>query len=479
MAAKKKVINKKHSITKVIGAEKRKKRKSKYEFLFYKQETAWKHIDEKKAFVFSEGYKKFLNIAKTEREAVVEIEKIAKVKGYKNFETIKTLTAKDKIYYKTNKNIVLVNLGKFTNIKVIASHLDSPRLDLKPKPVFEDSDLALLKTHYYGGIKKYQWVNRPLAIHGFALLKDGTKKKILIGESDKDPVFVIPDLLPHLAKEQYEKKVDKFISGEDLNVIIGNLPLKDKEIKEHVKLRALKYLHDTYGITEKDFVSAEIEIVPAEKARDVGFDKSMIGAYGQDDRVCVYTSLNALSSCKNKETAIAYFVDKEEIGSEGKSGAKSKFLFNFLNELIAKLKLKTDAYKVLKNAEFISADVTSALNPNFKNAQEPSNVSLLGRGVSIEKYGGGGGKYSTNDTDTEYIHKLVTLFDKNKVMWQTGENGKIDLGGGGTVAMYFAEYGCDIIDLGPPVLGMHSPFEISSKADVYSAFLAYKVFYEN
>ncbi len=465
MAAKKKVT--------------KKEKKSKYEFLFYKQETAWKHIDEKKAFAFSEPYKKFLDIVKTEREAVIEIEKIAKAKGYKNFETAKTLTAKDKVYYKTNKNIVLVNLGKFNKMKVIASHLDSPRLDLKPKPMFEDSDLALLKTHYYGGIKKYQWVNRALAIHGFALLKDGTKKQILIGESDKDSVFVIPDLLPHLAKEQYEKKVDKFITGEDLNVIIGNLPLEDKEIKEHVKLRALKFLHDKYGITEKDFVTAELEIVPAEKARDIGFDRSLIGAYGQDDRVCAYTSLNALLNSKNKETAIALFVDKEEIGSEGKSGAKSKFLFNFLNELLAKLKLKTDAYTVLKNAEFLSADVTSALNPNFKDAQDHTNVSILGRGISVEKYGGGGGKYSTNDTDAEYIHKITALFDKNKVNWQTGENGKIDLGGGGTISMYYAEYGCDIVDVGPPVIGMHSPFEITSKVDVYSSFLAYKVFYEN
>lgn len=478
MVAKKK-NTKKHSITNVIGAKKRKGKKSKYNFLFYKQETAWKHVDEKKAFAFAESYKKFLDIAKTEREAVEEIEKVAKAKGYKNFCNVKTLTAKDKIYYKTNKNIILANLGKFNKIKIIVSHIDSPRLDLKPKPVIEDSDLALLKTHYYGGVKKYQWVNRSLAIHGFALLKDGTKKRILIGESDKDPVFVISDLLPHLARKQYEKKVAEFIEGEDLNVVIGNLPLEDKEIKEHVKLRALKFLHDKYGITEKDFVTAELEIVPAEKARDVGFDKSMVGSYGQDDKVCAYTSLNALFTSKNKETAIALFVDKEEVGSEGKSGAKSKFLFNFLNELIAKLKLKTDAYGVLKNAEMLSADVTSAMNPNFKDAQDATNVSLLGRGVSMEKYGGGAGKYGTNDSDTEYIHRITSLFDKNKVIWQTGENGRIDLGGGGTVGMYFAEYGCDIIDIGPPVLGMHSPFEITSKADVYSAFLAYKVFYEN
>ncbi len=457
----------------------KKDKKSKYDFLFYKTESAWKDVSEKKAMDFAEAYKKFLDKAKTEREAVDEIERIAKAQGFKNLDTAKTITKTAKIYKRTNKNIVLLKLGKFNKIKTIISHIDSPRLDLKPKPLFEDSDLSMLKTHYYGGIKKYQWVNRALSIHGFALLKDGTKKKIVIGESDKDPVLVIPDLLPHLAKEQYEKKVDKFISGEDLNVVVGNLPLKDKNIKENLKLRTLKFLNDKYGIIEKDFVTAELEIVPAEKARDVGFDSSMVGAYGQDDRVCVYTSLNALLNSKNKETAIALFVDKEEIGSEGKSGAKSKFLFNLLNQVAKKLKLKTDAYELLANAELISADVTAALNPNFKDAQEPTNVSLLGRGVSVEKYGGGGGKYATNDTDTEYIHKLTTLFDKNKINWQTGELGKIDLGGGGTVAMFFAEYGCDIIDIGPAVLGMHSPLELISKVDVYSAYLAYKVFYES
>jgi len=456
-----------------------KDKKSKYDFLFYKTESAWKDVDEKKVMIFSEAYKKFLDRAKTEREAVTEIEIIAKANGFKNFDTAKTITKTDKIYKKTNKNIVLIKLGKFNKIKTIVSHLDSPRLDLKPKPVFEDSDLAMLKTHYYGGIKKYQWVSRPLAIHGFALLKNGTKKKIVIGESDKDPILVIPDLLPHLAKHQYEKKVAEFISGEDLNVVVGNIPLKDKEIKENLKLKTLKFLNDKYGIVEKDFVTAELEIVPADKARDVGFDRSLVGAYGQDDRVCAYTSLNALLNSKNKETALALFVDKEEIGSEGKSGAKSKFLFNLLNQIVKKLKLKTDAYELLANAELISADVTAALNPNFKDAHEPTNVSFLGRGVSVEKYGGGGGKYSTNDTDTEYIHKLTTLFDKNKINWQTGELGKIDIGGGGTVAMYFAEYGCDIIDIGPSVLGMHSPLELASKVDIYSAYLAYKVFFEN
>ena len=398
--------------------------------------------------------------------------------GYKDFTELKTIAKNQKIYYKTNKNLILLNLGKLDNIKVIVSHLDSPRLDLKPKPVFEDSELALLKSHYYGGIKKYQWVNRALAIHGFAILNNGQKKNIVIGESEKDPVFAISDLLPHLSKNQYEKKVAEFIGGEDLNIVIGNLPLEDKEIKENVKLNALKILNDKYGLTEKDFVSAELEIVPAEKARDVGFDKSMIGSYGQDDRICAYTSMKSILESKNKQTSLAVFVDKEEIGSEGKSGAKSKFIFNFLSELLLKLKSKETAFNILRKAEFVSADVTSAINPNFKDAQDTNNASYIGRGVAVEKYGGGAGKYSTNDADTEYIHKLTTLFDKKKVLWQTGENGKIDLGGGGTVAMYYAEYGCDIIDIGPPVLGMHSPFEITSKADLYSAYLAYKVFYE-
>ena len=473
------MAKKKTSITKTTKKKEKKEKKSKYDFLFYNTETAWKKVNEKKAFDFAEAYKKFLDRAKTEREAIDEIEKIAKQNKFKNFETAKIVSKSDIVFKRTNKNMILMKLGKFDNIKVIVSHIDSPRLDLKPKPVFEDSDLAMLKTHYYGGIKKYQWVNRPLAIHGFAILKDGTKKKILLGESEKDPVILIPDLLPHLAKHQYEKKVSEFIGGEDLNVVIGNLPLEDKHIKEHVKLRALKFLHDTYGIIEKDFVTAELEIVPAGLARDVGFDRSLIGAYGQDDRVCAYTSMNALLNSKNNETIIALFVDKEEIGSEGKSGAKSKFLFNFLNQVANKLKLKINAYDILAEADFISADVTAGLNPNFKDAHDPTNVSILGRGVSLEKYGGGGGKYATNDTDTEFMHKLTSLFDKKKINWQTGELGKIDLGGGGTVAMYFAEYGCNIVDLGPPVLGMHSPFELSSKIDVYSAYLAYKAFYED
>jgi len=455
-----------------------KKKKSKYDYLLYNQETAWKTIDNKKAFAFAEDYKKFLDKCKTEREAVEEIEKNAIKNGYQDFTQLKTVANKQKLYYKTNKNIILVNVGELDKIKVIVSHLDSPRLDLKPKPVFEDSDLALLKSHYYGGIKKYQWVNRALAIHGFAILKNGKKQNIVIGESDNDPVFAISDLLPHLSKNQYEKKVVDFITAEDLNIVIGNLPLEDKEIKENVKLNALKILNGKYGLTEKDFVTAELEIVPAEKARDVGFDKSMIGCYGQDDKICSYTSLKAIFESKNKQTSLAVFVDKEEIGSQGKSGAKSKFIFNFLSELLLKLKSKENAFSILKNAEFLSADVTSAVNPNFKDAQDTNNASYLGRGVAMEKYGGGAGKYSTNDADTEYISKLAKLFDDNKVMWQTGENGKIDLGGGGTVAMYYAEYGCDIIDIGPPVLGMHSPFEITSKADIYSAYLAYKVFYE-
>jgi len=465
-------------VKKMVKKEKTTKKKSKYEHLFYKQETAWKKIDKNKAFAFAEDYKKFLDKCKTEREAVEEIEKVAIKKGYSDFTKLKTIAKNQKLYYKTNKNLILVNLGKLDKIKAIVSHIDSPRLDLKPKPVFEDSDLVLLKSHYYGGIKKYQWVNRALAIHGFAILKDGKKKNIVIGESDKDPVFAISDLLPHLSKNQYEKKVSDFIAAEDLNIVIGNLPLEDKEIKENVKLNALKILNDKYGITEKDFVTAELEIVPAEKARDVGFDKSVVGGYGQDDRVCAYTSMQALLNSKNKQASLAVFVDKEEIGSQGKSGAKSKFIFNFLSELLLKLKSKNNAFDILKNAEFLSADVTSAVNPNFKDAQDTNNASYIGRGVSMEKYGGGAGKYSTNDADTEYIHKLATLFDKNKVMWQTGENGKIDLGGGGTIAMHYAEYGCNIIDIGPPVLGMHSPFEITSKADLYSAFLAYKVFYE-
>ncbi len=457
---------------------KKENKKSKYDYLFYKTESAWTHLTEKDVMNFSDNYKKFLDNTKTEREAVNIIESIVLKHGFKDFSKLKSIKKGDKIFQRTNKNIVLMKIGSLNKMRAIVSHLDSPRLDLKPNPIFQDSDIALLKSHYYGGIKKYHWVNRPLAIHGIVILKNGTKKNIVIGESKSDPVLVIPDLLPHLAKNQYEKKVSEFIGGEDLNIIIGNLPTKDKKIEEKIKLTALKFLHDKYGMTEKDFTTAELEIVPAETARDVGFDGSMVGAYGQDDSVCAYTSMNAMIESKNSSTIAALFVDKEEIGSEGKSGAKSKFFFNFLNQVLKKMKSKEDAFSILQNAEIISADVTAGMNPNFKDVQELRNVSFIGRGVAVEKYGGGGGKYSTNDADAEYTHKVMALLDKNKVRWQTGELGKIDIGGGGTVAMFFAEYGCDIIDVGPPVLGMHSPFEILSKADVYSAYQAYKVFYE-
>ncbi len=448
--------------------------KSVNESLFFKTESAWDKLNKKKVFDFSDDYKSFLDSAKTEREAVLEIEKRAKKHGFSEFK--RNLKSK-KFFIKTNKTIALIKVGSFDSIKVVASHIDSPRLDLKPNPLFEDSDLCLLKSHYYGGIKKYQWVNRPLAIHGVVITKS-SRVFVRIGDSSSDPVFVISDLLPHLAKHQYEKKVSEFISGEDLNIVVGNIPFDDKKISEKFKLNVLKILNKKYGITERDFVSAELEIVPAESARDVGFDRSLVGSYAHDDHVCAYTSMQALFDSKNKQTVIALFVDKEEIGSEGKSSAQSVFFVNVLSELIRAFKIKKSVNELLLDAEIISADVTSGINPNFKDAQDVSNASVLGRGVSIEKYGGGGGKYMTNDADAEYVSRLIKLFDSKKVPWQTGENGKIDLGGGGTIAMYFSKLGADVIDIGPPVLGMHSPFELVSKADVFSAFLAYKVFYE-
>jgi len=290
----------------------KKDKKSKYDFLFYKTESAWNKLDKKEIMNFSEHYKKFLDTAKTEREAVNMIEEIAIKHGFKDFDKLSSVKKGDKLFKRTTKNIVLIKTGSMKKLRAIVSHLDSPRLDLKPNPVFQDSDIALLKSHYYGGIKKYQWVNRALAIHGVVILKDGKIKNIVIGESDKDPVLVIPDLLPHLAKTQYEKKVNDFIGGEDLNIIIGNLPTKDKKIEEKVKLTVLKFLHDKYGMTEKDFTTAELEIVPAEKARDVGFDSAMIGSYGQDDRVCVYTSLNSIIHSKNSSVLQHFLLIKKK-----------------------------------------------------------------------------------------------------------------------------------------------------------------------
>jgi aspartyl aminopeptidase len=451
--------------------------------LTLKKESAWLNYsekDKKDAFIFAEGYKTFLSKAKTERESVKEIELILKKNNFKEIKSYKNLKKGDKVYkIIKNRAIIAAIINNNEKLRIIGSHIDSPRLDLKPYPIYEDSGMAMLKTHYYGGIKKYQWVNTPLAMHGIINTKKG-KIEISIGEKDDEPKFIIPDLLPHLAKEQMEKKLKEGIEGEDLHILIGNMPVSEKKLSDKVKLQVLIYLNEKYGIIEKDFISADIQFVPASKPIDIGFDKSLISAYGQDDHVCAYTSLIAfISAKKTKYTTIAYFTDKEEIGSVGNTGAQSLMLESFTKEIIKKTNINLNIYEIFENSWAISADVTDGLNPIFTNVHDSQNVNLISFGVSIEKYGGHGGKYSTNDSSSEYMTQIIKILEDNNIKWQTGELGKIDIGGGGTIGMFIARYGIDVIDMGPPILAMHSPCEVTSKTDIYETYKAYKSFYEN
>lgn len=435
--------------------------------------------ERKTVFNFSKNYKKFLDVAKTEREAVALIKEIAEESGFVDI----TKSDQGNRFYKVNKhkNIALAVIGSdpiCDGVNIIGSHVDSPRLDLKQNPLFENTDLVFLKSHYYGGIKRYQWLNIPLALHGVIFRKDGSKLELTLGEKPSDPVFVIADLLPHLSEDQYSNTVHKAFPAEKLNVIIGSLPLDNKE-SDRFKLAVLHYLYKTYNIIEEDLVGAEIEVVPAGKARDIGFDKGLIGAYGHDDRVCAYTSLQALLEVKNpRTTAVAIFVDKEEIGSEGNTGAKSTFMKNFITDLL-RLELSESLIgDCLERSCAISADVTCGINPDFSEVYEATNAAKLGYGVSMEK-AGGAGKYYSNDTNAEFLAKLRKIFNDNNIIWQTGQVGSLEKGGGGTIAIFFAKHGMEIIDCGVPLLSMHSPMEIANKSDIYMAYKAYKVFYEN
>ncbi len=445
------------------------------------KQSGWiglKESEKKRVFEFSKGYKEFLNSVKTEREAVNTIISKAKKAGFRDLDSFKSLKKGDKVYYNyKNKALILAVIGTNPSFNIIGSHIDSPRLDLKPFPLTEDCELALFKTHYYGGIKKYQWVNRPLAMHGVAIKKDGTKIDFSLGENSSDEIFIISDLLPHLANKQLEKKADKVVEGENLQVIVGNMPINAKDSKA-VKRNVLKILSQRYKISEEDLAISEICFVPSEKARDLGFDRSMVCGYGQDDRICAYTSLMALldSNAKNK-TNVALFVDKEEIGSVGNTSAQSAFILHFANMVCNLTGSRVSGSQALFESDGISADVTGGIDPVYKEVHDSENSSYIGRGVSIEKSGGAGGKYYSNDSNSEYFSKLRGIFNKNKVVWQTGELGKVDEGGGGTIAMILAKHGLEIIDIGPPILGMHSPYEISSKFDLYQTYKAYKVFY--
>ena len=457
------------------------------EKLLAKRENGWESLTEaekKKVLKFSDGYIDFLNNGKTERECVTEAKKIAEENGFKPLEKYKKLKAGDKVYYiNRNKNIILAVIGKDkmeNGINVVGAHLDSPRLDLKPNPLYEDTGFAYLKTQYYGGIKKYQWVTLPLAIHGVIALRDGSVVEVKIGDEEDDLTFLITDLLPHMARKQMEKKAPEVIEGEALNLLIGSIPYKDDKVSEKVKLNVMKILNDKYGIVESDFLSAELEIVPAMKAKSLGFDKSMVAGYGQDDKVCSYASLRAICEIENpKKTAVCLLVDKEEIGSVGNTGMESLAFETFLGEVLALVgedKTTNILHRVYSRSKMLSADVDGAFDPIYASVADKRNASFFGQGVGMNKYTGGRGKGGANDANAEFVAELRKLFEDNGVRYQISELGKVDEGGGGTIAYILANKGMDVIDCGTPVLSMHSPYEATSKYDVYMSYLAYKVF---
>lgn len=459
-----------------------------------KVENVWEKYTEKQkkeVFAFSDEYKKFMSRCKTERECVKESIRIAEANGFRNLDTIiknnETLNPGDKVYaINMEKALALFVIGERPmedGLKILGAHIDSPRLDLKQNPLYEDTSLAFFDTHYYGGIKKYQWVTLPLAIHGVVVKKNGARVSVVIGEDEDDPVVGISDLLVHLSQTQLEKKGNKVVEGEDLNVLIGSIPLngKDKE-KEKVKNNILKLLDEKYGIDEEDFKSAELEIVPAGKARDYGIDRSMIMAYGQDDRVCAYTSLMAMMDIKDVDrTCVCLLVDKEEIGSVGATGMQSRFFENTVAEVMdrkgeySELKLR----RVLKNSKMLSSDVSAAYDPNYPSVMEKKNAAYFGHGIVFNKYTGARGKSGCNDANAEYIAELRDILDKDNISFQTAELGKVDQGGGGTIAYILASYNMEVIDCGVALHNMHAPYEVSSKADIFETYKAYKAFLIN
>lgn len=434
----------------------------------------------KSADKFNEGYKKFLDNAKTEREAVNAAVQIAEKAGFVKFDNGKKYKAGDKVYYiNRGKALILAIIGKESIEKgtnILAAHIDSPRLDLKQNPLYEDAEMAFFKTHYYGGIKKYQWTAIPLALHGVIIKKDGKTVDVKIGEDDKDPVFVVNDLLPHLAQEQMKRPAPKIVSGEELNILIGSRPFRDDEASELVKLNIMNILFEKYGIVEEDFLSAELEAVPTFKAKDIGFDRSMVGAYGQDDRVCSYTALMATVDLKTvpSKTVVTVLTDKEETGSDGNTGLQSSYLEYFIHDL-AEACGKSGRH-VLSASKCLSADVNAGFDPSFPDVLEKKNCAFVGKGTCLTKFTGSRGKGDTSDASAEFVGYVRSIFDKNNIIWQTGELGKVDLGGGGTVAKYIANLDVDTIDLGVPVLSMHAPFEVTSKNDVYMTYKAFSAF---
>lgn len=454
----------------------------KYAYSKYLEENSKKEL-----FKFADDYKEFLSLGKTERLCVNEALKLAKLKGFKNLDEVTTLNPGDKVYsINRNKNIVLYVIGKeklVNGVNVLGAHIDSPRIDVKQNPLYESTGFALLDTHYYGGVKKYQWVTIPLALHGVVYKKDGTSVDINIGEKEDDPIFCITDLLIHLSKDQLTKTASKVIEGEDLDVTVGSFPLDGKDEKEAVKGNLLKILKEQYNIEEEDFLSAEIEVVPAGKARDLGLDRSMVAGYGHDDRVCAYTSLRAILDLKEvpNRTSCCILVDKEEIGSVGATGAHSNYFTNTLAQLLELQGCKSefDLRKCLTNSNMLSSDVSAGVDPLYLSVCELKNSAFLGKGIVFNKYTGSGGKGGCNDANPDFIAKLRKILDENNVHFQTAELGKVDQGGGGTIAYILSNLNMNVIDAGIAVLNMHAPLEVVSKVDLYEAYLAYKAFLLN
>ena len=456
------------------------------ENLLYERKNGFLGIDENlknKIDDFCEDYKKALDMGKTEREFCSMSVQLLENAGFKNIDGIKSLSAGDKVFaVNRGKSVVAFVIGKqpiANGVNIVGAHIDSPRLDLKPWPLFEDSGIAFLKTHYYGGIRKYQWYNIPLALHGVVVKKDGTAINIVIGEDENDPIFCISDLLPHLASKYSAQKLSEAFDAEKLNVIAGNIPFDDAE-KEKVKYGIMKLISEKYGVTETDFMSSELELVPAFKARDLGFDRSMIAGYAHDDRVCAYTALRAIiDATAPQKTAVCLLVDKEEVGSMGNTGMQSRHFENILAKVCS---LCNDSYselvlrECLSNSECLSADVGGAFDPNFPEVFEKNNSAYINQGLIITKYTGARGKSGSSDASAEFVAKIRNIFEENNVLWQCGELGKVDIGGGGTIAQFVANLDVDVIDCGVALLGMHSPNEIAGKFDIYMAYKGYKAF---
>ena len=458
------------------------------EELFNKKESGWKKTSEEDMsiiFKFSDEYIDFLNKSKTEREFVSSAKEALDTNGFKNIENVDSIKSGDKVYYiNRDKSMYIAVIGNKKleeGLNLVGAHIDSPRIDLKPNAIYEDSELAYFDTHYYGGIKKYQWTTIPLSMHGVIVKTNGEKITVKIGEDKNDPIFTITDLLPHLAQEQMQKKLSDGINGEDLNLLIGNIPYGDESVSEKVKLNILKILNEKYGIKEADFLSSELELVPAFNARSLGFDWSMVAGYGQDDKVCGYASLKSIIDAKiDGKTAVCILADKEEIGSIGNTGMESETFDYFISELLNKSGENRPNLinKVFCNSSMLSADVGTAFDPIYAGVSDRTNSAFLSHGVAFDKYTGSRGKMGGSDANAEFIAKLRNMLERNSITYQVSELGKVDVGGGGTIAYILANKGVEVIDCGVPVLSMHSPYEVTSKFDIYSAYRTYKVFFE-